>query len=203
MSLGAPGAVEASIAARPEPVESSAMPVTRELSPTIRRGEAADAEPLARFAARVFHESFAADNRPEDMAAYMMIAFGPGEQRRELDDPGRTCLLAEVGGRLAGYALVRADGETPECVTARPSVEVVRFYVDRAWHGRGVAAPLMAACEVEARRRGARGMWLGVWERNYRAIGFYAKCGFRDVGSHEFVLGSDVQRDRVMARELA
>ena len=28
--------------------------------------------------------------------------------------------------------------------------------------------------------------------------GFYAKCGFVDVGSHTFVLGSDPQTDRVM-----
>ena len=178
------------------------MPVVNDHSLTIRRGEPADAPAIAEFAARVFHESFAADNRPEDMAMYMLVAFGPEQQRRELADPDNTYLLAEQDGRLAGYALVRAGGETPECVATRPSVEVVRFYVDRPWHGRSVAALLMAECEAEARRRSARGMWLGVWERNDRAVAFYRKCGFRDVGSHEFVLGTDVQRDRVMEREL-
>jgi len=169
---------------------------------TIRRGELADAPAIAAFAARIFHESFAADNRPEDMAAYMAIAFGPEQQQRELSDGAHTYLIAEQNGDIAGYALIRADGEIPECVAIRPAVEIVRFYVDRPWHGRGVAAPLMVACEGEARRRGARGMWLGVWERNFRATGFYTKCGFRDVGSHSFVLGTDVQTDRVMAREL-
>ena len=178
------------------------MPVIRDPSPTIRRGEPDDAPAIAEFAARVFHESFAADNRPEDMAMYMLIAFGPDQQRRELADPGHTYLLSEHGGRLAGYALIRDGGETPECVGTRPSVELVRFYVDRPWHGRGVAVPLMVECEAEARRRGARGIWLGVWERNHRAVAFYRKCGFRDVGSHEFVLGTDRQTDRVMAREL-
>jgi len=43
-------------------------------------------------------------------------------------------------------------------------------------------------------------MWLGVWERNLRAIAFYAKCGFIDVGSHVFELGSDLQTDRIMWR---
>jgi ribosomal protein S18 acetylase RimI-like enzyme len=42
-----------------------------------------------------------------------------------------------------------------------------------------------------------------VWEHNVRAVRFYAKHGFRDVGSHVFVLGSDVQTDRVMVRQLA
>ena len=133
---------------------------------------------------------------------YMTIAFGPEQQRRELSDPAQTYLLAEHGGEIAGYALMRADGETPECVTTRPVVEIVRFYVDRPWHGKGVAPVLMGACEVEARRRGARAMWLGVWAHNVRAVGFYTKSGFRDVGSHHFVLGTDVQTDRIMAREV-
>jgi len=169
---------------------------------TIRRGAPADAPAIAALARRIFHESFAADNRPEDMAAYMALAFGPEQQRRELSDDARTYFLAEHAHALVGYALVHAGGEVPDCVIGRPCVEIVRFYVDRPWHGAGIATPLMLACEGEARRRGARAMWLGVWERNSRAIGFYTKRGFRDVGSHHFVLGTDVQTDRVMAREL-
>jgi ribosomal protein S18 acetylase RimI-like enzyme len=49
-----------------------------------------------------------------------------------------------------------------------------------------------------ARTAGARHLWLGVWEHNARALRFYAKCGFVDVGSHDFVLGTDRQTDRVM-----
>jgi GNAT superfamily N-acetyltransferase len=78
----------------------------------------------------------------------------------------------------------------------------VRFYIDARWHGTGAARLLMHAVDDEARRRGARAVWLGVWERNPRAIRFYEKCGFRDVGTQRFLLGTDVQRDRVMLREL-
>ena len=53
-----------------------------------------------------------------------------------------------------------------------------------------------------ARARGAGTLWLGVWERNPRGIAFYVKCGFRDVGSKPFLLGSDWQTDRVMVRPL-
>ena len=48
---------------------------------------------------------------------------------------------------------------------------------------------------------GATNVWLGVWEKNERGIAFYAKCGFRDVGSHLFLVGSDLQTDRVMVLE--
>ena len=81
-------------------------------------------------------------------------------------------------------------------------IELWRFYVDRAWHGRGVAAALMARVKTAARERGAKTLWLGVWERNDRARAFYAKCGFADAGEHIFLFGTDPQTDRVMVTAL-
>jgi ribosomal protein S18 acetylase RimI-like enzyme len=60
----------------------------------------------------------------------------------------------------------------------------------------------MAAAVEAARARGARTLWLGVWERNERAIAFYRKSRFADVGTQTFVLGTDRQRDLVLARPL-
>jgi diamine N-acetyltransferase len=57
----------------------------------------------------------------------------------------------------------------------------------------------MQAVHDAARSRGARTLWLGVWEHNPRAISFYVKCGFRDIGSQDFWVGADRQTDRVMA----
>jgi hypothetical protein len=51
-----------------------------------------------------------------------------------------------------------------------------------------------------ARAAGRRTLWLGVWERNARAISFYERWRFATVGEHVFRLGSDDQRDLIMAR---
>jgi hypothetical protein len=90
-----------------------------------------------------------------------------------------------------------------EARTPGRAVELARFYVDSPFHGQGVARKLMDAVVAEATRGEAATLWLGVWERNARAIGFYTKSGFRDVGSHPFQLGGDLQRDRLMVRDLA
>ena len=43
--------------------------------------------------------------------------------------------------------------------------------------------------------------WFGLaMERNPRAIAFYEKFDFREVGEHVFRVGTDPQRDIVMAR---
>lgn len=167
----------------------------------VRRATVADAARIAAFGARTFEEAFGAENTPEDMAAYMSKAFDVGAIAAELGDSRVTCLVGEIDGRLAAYAMVRT-GAAPPSVDNHAPLELARFYVDRPFHGSGVARAMMEACDAEARRRGARTLWLGVFEKNPRAIRFYEKCGFRDVGSQIFVLGSDPQKDRVMARPI-
>ncbi|MFN0097433.1 MAG: GNAT family N-acetyltransferase [Gemmatimonadaceae bacterium] len=61
----------------------------------------------------------------------------------------------------------------------------------------------MAQVVDAARHAGAEPLWLGVWERNPRAIAFYRKFGYADVGAHVFVVGTDPQTDRIMTRPLA
>jgi len=168
---------------------------------TVRRGKADDAGLLAEIGARTFSETFAADNSPEDMAAYLAASFHPAQQAAELADPASAFLIAEVGGSAAGYAKLHA-GEPAEGVEGHKPVELVRLYVLPEWLGRGVGAELMRACVDEARQAGHGTIWLGVWERNGRALAFYRKWNFRAVGEHVFHLGSDPQRDILMERAL-
>lgn len=161
----------------------------------------ADAEELAGLGERSFLDTFAAQNRPEDIEAYVTVTYSVAKQRLDLADPSRTTLLVHEDARLIAYAQLRA-GRPPECVQGAAPIELLRFYVDRPWHGRGVAQRLMDAVLAAARDRHAATIWLAVWEHNRRAVAFYAKYGFSDVGSKEFVLGTDHQTDRVMERSL-
>jgi ribosomal protein S18 acetylase RimI-like enzyme len=172
------------------------------MTPEIRRATARDAGALAELAARTFAETYAAFNDPADMAAHLAARYSELKQAREIADPAACYLVAEGGGGLIGYAYLAADRTPPEIRLDGP-VELVRFYVAREWHGRGVAQQLMAASVTEARRRGGRTLWLGVWQQNPRAIAFYRKAGFGIVGTTAFRLGSQVQDDHVMALELA
>jgi diamine N-acetyltransferase len=172
---------------------------SRPIEATIRRALPSDAARLAEFGARTFAETFGADNTPEDMALHLARTYGAAQQSAEIDDPAMTTIIAESQGRLAGFAQLRA-GPAPESVVGREPIELLRFYVDSAWHGRGLARALMTAVDEEVVRRGATVIWLCVWERNERAKAFYTKCGYADVGSKVFVLGTDRQTDRVLSR---
>jgi diamine N-acetyltransferase len=165
----------------------------------IRTARLADSELLARLGARTFRDTFGPDNTAEDMAIYLARSFGPEKQASELADPGTTFLIAEAEEDAIGYARLQ-ESPAPECVPAGRPIEIVRFYAVSPWIGRGVGAALMAHCLEHARQRGCDILWLDVWERNLRAIAFYRRWGFAEVGTQAFVLGSDVQRDLLMAR---
>jgi len=168
---------------------------------TIRRANREDASLLADLGARTFAQTFATDNTPEDMAAYIAASFNIARQTAELTDPDSTFLIAEIDGVAAGYAKLHT-GEPAEGVDGPKPVELVRLYVSREWLGRGVGEVLMRACINEARQAGHKTIWLGVWERNGRAQAFYRKWNFRTVGEHVFQLGSDPQRDILMKLEV-
>ena len=150
---------------------------------TLRAATPADASALAGAAAAFFSQTFGPANRSEDMKAYLAEAFSEEGQRAHLRDPDQRVWLAlDATGAIVGYAHVRL-GAAPSGASA-------------------IASVLMRACVEAAREWGGDLLWLGVWEHNPRAIAFYGKHGFRPVGEQEFLLGTDRQRDIVMARDL-
>jgi ribosomal protein S18 acetylase RimI-like enzyme len=171
----------------------------------IRRAVPSDAERLADLAARTFHDTFAADNDPGAMAAHMANSYSLAIQLAEINDPAVHVLLVESDGEAKPIAYTQLrfrhpNKHAPACVTGPNPCEIWRFYVDRQWIGRGVAQRMMSAALNYAKSLGAQTIWLGVWEKNPRAIAFYQKCGFTLVGEHEFLFANERQTDLVMAR---
>ncbi len=172
------------------------------ITASIRPATAGDAALLAELGARTFADTFAIDNKPEDMATYLATSFSEEQIQSELSDSRCTFLIAQIHNQPAGYALLRS-GDAPKEISHTNSIEIVRFYVSREWHGLGVADALMNACLSTAHQSGYEIMWLGVWERNVRAQAFYKRWNFSNVGTHPFQLGSDLQNDILMERLVA
>ena len=170
-------------------------------STILRTATTADAALLARLGATTFSDTFAAHNTPEDMALYLAETFGDARQHAELADGRHTAFILERFGETAGYAMLR-EGPAPPCISGQHPVEIMRFYVVNHLLRMGLGSVLMHRCLQEAAARGKDSIWLDVWEHNARAIGFYARCGFSDVGEQVFMLGRDPQTDRLMMRHI-
>jgi diamine N-acetyltransferase len=147
----------------------------------IRLAAPADAELLADLGARTLRSTFGPD-KTATQAAYLALTFSPEAKLGALADPQAIVLIAEVLDSAVAYARLRF-GYSPPCVCGGAPMEIARFYADAPWVGRGVGRALMESCLDIARDKGCDVVWLDVWEKNLRAIAFYAKWGFETVGS--------------------
>ena len=165
----------------------------------IRQADRADAAKLALLAEQTFRDTFGAFNTKEDMDAYCKQNYGAHIQEREIADTNKCTLLCESDNEIIGYAQINWNGVF-NGINDASQAELQRIYIAKERHGKGAAQELMNAVLGTIRKRNIKHVWLGVWEKNPRAIAFYKKFGFTEAGDHVFLLGSDPQRDLILRK---
>ena len=160
-----------------------------------------DLEVLQSVSLETFTEAFAAQNDPEDFAAYLREAFSPEALRRELEDPETRFFLLYYKDQLAGYAKINS-GKAQTELQDPLSLEVERIYVREPFQGKGLGSWMLQKFQSLAGEEGKKYLWLGVWEENKAAIRFYERHGFVTFGRHPYYIGSDRQMDWMMRLEL-
>ena len=167
----------------------------------IRRAEEGDALALSVLAEKTFRDAFAASNTTENMQLHCAANYGHALQLAEVRDSSLETWIVESDSKLAAYVQLRLEA-TSRMISGERPVEIQRFYVDASHHGAGLAHQLMAHVLARAKAAGSAALWLGVWERNARALAFYRKWRFEVVGKHIFRVGDDPQRDLIMRRDV-
>ncbi|SQA94253.1 GNAT family N-acetyltransferase [Capnocytophaga ochracea] len=146
---------------------------------------------------QTFYETFAETNTSKDMEQYLTTSFGTAKIQQELSNPDSLFFFAEEENEVIGYLKLNfASAQTePQDPNA---MEIERIYVLKEFHGSGVGQALYQKAIEVAKERKVSYVWLGVWEKNERALRFYQKNGFVAFDAHTFVLGSDAQTDILM-----
>ena len=169
----------------------------------VRAGRPTDAAALAQLGALTFRESYGEHTPAEDLEAYIAENYNAPAQAAELSAPDRAVFVAERGGVPIGFAMLGEGEPAPAGVPGQArAIQLERIYVLQAAQRTGAGTALLRACLREARRRGARTLWLTAWSENHKALSFYRHHGFRRVGTHPFRLGSLVFLDPVLARSV-
>jgi len=175
--------------------------VHRQGTIAIRRATSNDVKLLQDVGIQTFYDTFAEVNSRTDMDLYLEKNFNDAQIMSELGDTANLFFIAESNGLPAGYAKLR-KGTTPPELQGANAIELERLYVTREFLSKRVGKALMDHCLSEAREEGFNTVWLGVWENNDRAIAFYKKCGFEKFGAHPFLLGTDLQTDNMMKKDV-
>ena len=168
---------------------------------SIRQLIPADLASLCQLSRQTFSEAFGAANDPQPFQAYLDHAFSKEQLQEELAHPFSQFFFAERDRIPLGYMKLVA-GKQPNGIQGGKVLEIQRIYVRQEYRGKGVGKILMKRALEVAEHSQAEYLWLGVWELNPKAIAFYEKWGFEPVGSQEFKLGDEIQKDIVMKKDL-
>ena len=157
-------------------------------------------DPLQRIGQLTFAETYSSENSEENMKAYLDRGFSKEKLKIELNDKNSEFYLAILENNVIGYLKINFGLSQTEIKTEN-TLEIERIYVLKEFHGKKIGQLLYEKAMDIARRRGVN-IWLGVWEKNPRAIGFYKKNGFVEFDKHIFKLGDDEQTDIMMKLDI-
>lgn len=152
---------------------------------------------LQKIGRQTFFETFSSNNTEEDMKNYLEHKFSFEKLTAELNDQGSEFYFATLDRNVIGYLKINFGQSQTELQDSR-AVEIERIYVLQDFHGKNVGQLLYNRSLEIARQKNADYIWLGVWEKNPRAIRFYEKNGFVEFDKHIFKLGNDEQTDIMM-----
>jgi hypothetical protein len=167
----------------------------------IQKVPPAEAAQLLDFSKKTFHHFFGPVNHPASIDAYSAKAFTLQKMQAELANPNSEFYFAMQGNDIAGYIKLNF-GEAQTEPLGPGAVEIERIYVAEEYHGKHIGRQLLNFAVEAAKNKHLECVWLGVWEHNTKAIGFYKHHGFEVFSSHEFLLGDELQIDLLMRKTL-
>ncbi len=156
---------------------------------------------LQNISSQTFIETFAAVNTPENMTSYLAEEFSLEKLSSELINPNIEYYFARIGEVVIGYLKLNF-GRAQKELQNENSLEIERIYVSKEYLGKQVGQLLLGKAIAIANDKKLDFVWLGVWEKNQRAIRFYEKNGFVVFDEHLFILGDDKQTDLLMKLKL-
>ena len=154
---------------------------------------------LRKLSIDTFVDTFSKQNNPTDIAAYLNRAFNENQLSLELDNPETCFYFISRGEEILGYLKINT-GEAQSDRVLDDALEIERIYVTERSQGKGLGKLLMQFALDQAKTKELTNIWLGVWEKNEKAIAFYRHHGFEVFADHPFKLGGDLQRDLLMKR---
>lgn len=163
----------------------------------IKKATIADLEIIRKISIETFSETFSEVNTEENMGNYIQENFNPEQIASELNNPESVFYIASLENEITGYMKLNF-GEAQTENQKENNLEIHRIYVLQAFHGKKIGQLLLDEAIKMAKQMTVKSVWLGVWEKNHRALQFYSKNGFAEFDQHIFILGNDVQTDLLM-----
>ncbi|MDM5349805.1 GNAT family N-acetyltransferase [Lysinibacillus sphaericus] len=160
-----------------------------------------DLKKLQEVSIETFNDTFKDHNSPENMTAYLEKAFTEYQLEKELSNKASEFYFIYNNDVIAGYLKVNVNDAQSEPM-GDETLEIERIYIRQPFQGRGLGKYLINKAVELAEAQNKSSIWLGVWDKNDNARGFYKNIGFVQTGAHSFYMGEEEQIDVIMTKIL-
>jgi ribosomal protein S18 acetylase RimI-like enzyme len=167
----------------------------------IKEATLQDIATMREVAISSYADTFSEHNTAENMAAFFNDTYNLKKLEQEFHEPNSRLLLAFEGERQVGFVRLR-ESEEVLSLLGENTIELQRLYVLTSAQGKSVGRFLMEASMTFAKQKKYAWIWLGVWEKNFRAQRFYQAWGFEKFSEHTFWMGDDPQVDWLLKKKL-
>lgn len=160
-----------------------------------------DLEHLISVSKMTFTNAFKEQNNPDDFNSYIDQAFDREQLYTELMNPNTEFYFVYLKGQLAAYFKLN-QGDAQSDIKRNDSMELERIYVLKEFQGIQMGKKILDWVKSKVSNANKSFLWLGVWEKNQRAIKFYKRHGFYKFGTHPYFIGNDEQTDWLMRLDI-
>jgi GNAT superfamily N-acetyltransferase len=183
------------------PSAANNMAHQKSIHPTIRRARPDDALCLGVLATQVFLDTYATEGVRSAIANEVLTAFSTSAMAAQLERRQTRVLVAEYIGHLIGFAQITV-GTAIDLVASAAPAELDRLYVQEPFAGKGVGSTLLQEAEALSVSAGATDLWLTPWVKNDRALRFFKKHAYVDLGATYFHMEGEKHENRVLSKHL-
>ena len=148
-----------------------------------------------------FSNTFKEQNSEENLTNYLEKAYNKNKLANELSNPNSSFFFLKKSDQIVGYLKINIEDAQSEYV-ADNALEIERIYIRKQYLRQGYGKYLFHIAESLAKQYKKETIWLGVWEYNQNAIMFYKQMGFKQIGTHYFLMGDEKQTDLILLKEL-
>ncbi len=150
---------------------------------------------------QTFIDSFASQNTEENITHYVENAFSTQKLEIELKNKSSEFYFLLIDSEAVAYMKINFSNAQSD-IKEEDAMEVERIYVHVAHQNLKLGTSLLDFAVKRARQESKKYIWLGVWEKNSRAISFYERYGFNKFSSHIYPIGDDPQIDWLLRLDI-
>ncbi len=151
----------------------------------IKKATIKDANILSKIGEISFLAAHGHSASKKDIDNYVADNFSEQNFTSELENPNNQYYLIYSKGEIAGYSKV-VFNQISKDITAKNVTYMSRLYLLKEFYGLGLGKQLFDFNIQLCKENNQKGIWLAVWIENQKAISFYKKMGFKNVGSFDF-----------------